>query len=167
MGLDMFLISLPKIEGMDYDEVQMANLHLSNLQTEQNEIYEKVKPHIKHFEEFGHSWASLREKVAYWRKANQIHNWFVENLRNGEDEPCFIELVTKDNLKDLYDLCIKILSDKEEPSDILPTRPGCFFGSYDYGEFYYWQIEETKIMLAKLLETFNFETHYLMYECSW
>jgi len=26
------------------------------------------------------------EEVGYWRKANQIHNWFVENVQNGIDE---------------------------------------------------------------------------------
>jgi len=167
MGLDMYLCSLPRIEGMDYDEVHSTNVHLRELEEEQNDIYRKVKPHIKHFEEFGMSWKSLREEVAYWRKANQIHHWFVENLHNGQDETLFTEIVTKQNLEDLYNLCLKVLINKNNPHDSLPTRGESFFGTYGYDDFYYRQIEDTKTLLENLLDNFNFETHYLIYQCSW
>ena len=26
------------------------------------------------------------ESVGYWRKANHIHKWFVDNVQNGEDD---------------------------------------------------------------------------------
>ena len=29
---------------------------------------------------------SISERIGYWRKANQIHNWFVENVQGGEDD---------------------------------------------------------------------------------
>ncbi|WP_416150318.1 hypothetical protein ACM26V_04875 [Salipaludibacillus sp. HK11] len=167
MGLDMYLFSLPKIEGMEYDEIQSANARLRQLEEAQNETYEKVKPHIKHFEEFGMSWDSLMEEIAYWRKANQIHHWFVENIRNGEDDPCFTEIVTKNHLQDLYNLCLKVFTNRNNPQDSLPTRPGSYFGRYGYDDFYYWQIEDTKSLLENLLDNFNFETHYLLYQCSW
>ncbi|MGJ9384349.1 hypothetical protein [Salipaludibacillus sp. CF4.18] len=167
MGLDMYLFSLARIEGMDYVEIHSVNMRLRELEEKQNDIYQKVKPHIKHFEEFDMSWKSLMEEVAYWRKANQIHNWFVENIRNGEDDPCFTEIVTKQNLEDLYNLCLKVLTNKKNPQDSLPTRPGSFFGYYGYDDFYYMQIEETKSIVENLLDNFNFKTHYLMYQCSW
>ncbi len=28
---------------------------------------------------------TIREEVLYWRKANAIHQWFVENVQGGED----------------------------------------------------------------------------------
>ncbi|WP_342431693.1 hypothetical protein [Neobacillus sp. FSL H8-0543] len=167
MGLDMYLISLPKIEGMDYEEVHIANAYLHQHETEQNETYQKLKPYVKHFEEYGRSWDSILEEVAYWRKANQIHHWFVETLHNGEDEPCFTQEVTKDNLIDLNNLCIKVLKKKSAPQNILPTRPGCFFGNLHYNDFYYKEIYETQALLAYLITHFNFETHYLLYQCSW
>src|SRR4051794_31057713 len=101
MGLDMYLFSLPKITGMDYDEIVSASAQMSKHKAEQNEIYEKLKPHIKHFQEYDSSWSSIYEEVAYWRKANQIHNWFVEALHNGVDDPCFTQVVTKENLVEL------------------------------------------------------------------
>lgn len=30
--------------------------------------------------------AYVIEQVAYWRKANQIHRWFVDNVQNGKDD---------------------------------------------------------------------------------
>jgi hypothetical protein len=167
MGLDMYLFSAPKINGMELEEVLLASGRLSNLKEKKNEIYERVKPYIKHFEEYDSAWSSLLEEVTYWRKANQIHNWFVENIHNGIDEPCFTQEVTKENIQDLYSLCLKVLTNRTNPQDILPTRPGCFFGSTAYESFYYSEVEETKSILEVLLKNFNFETHYLMYQCSW
>lgn len=167
MGLDMYLLSVPKIKGMDYEEILLANVHLGKHKAEQDETYERLKPHIKHFEKLDFSWSSLFEEIAYWRKANQIHNWFVDTIHNGEDEPCFTEEVTKENLKNLYILCLKVLTKRVNPEDILPTKPGCYFGSTEYDAFYYREIDETKSLLANLLANFNFETHYLVYQCTW
>ena len=167
MGLDMYLYSAPKIDGMNLQEVLVANGRLSELKEEQNEIYVRVKPYIKDFEEFDYSWSSLVEEVAYWRKANQIHNWFVENIHNGIDDPCFTQEVTNETLNDLYNLCLNVLTRKDHPAGILPARPGCFFGSTEYDDFYYNEIDQTQSILASLLKNFNFETHYLLYQCSW
>jgi hypothetical protein len=167
MGLDMYLFSLPKIKGMDYDEIALANGQLSKRKAEQNETYEKIKPYIKHFEEYDVSWDSLYEEVAYWRKANQIHNWVVETLHNGEDDPCFTQEVTKENLMELNNLCLQVLTRKEHPYNTLPTRHGCFFGNLSYDSYYFREVEETQAILAALIKHFNFETHYLLYQCSW
>ena len=52
--------------------------------------------------------AYIESTVAYWRKANQIHKWFVDNVCDGEDEcephECSLEQVTE-----LRDLCVKVL----------------------------------------------------------
>ena len=46
--------------------------------------------------------------VMYWRKANQIHNWFVQNVQEGNDD-CGEYYVSKEQLAELRDLCQKIL----------------------------------------------------------
>jgi len=38
--------------------------------------------------------------VAYWRKANAIHNWFVKHVQDGCDD-CGYYIVTMQDLKDL------------------------------------------------------------------
>src|SRR4051812_12753116 len=113
MGLDMYLFSAPRINGMNLDQVLMASRQIGKNQKEQDEIFEKVKPYIKHFNEYDSSWSSLLEEVASWRKANQIHHWFVTNIHNGKDEPCFTAKVTKGNLQELNNLCLKVLKNDE------------------------------------------------------
>lgn len=44
-----------------------------------------------------------------WRKANQIHNWFVQNVQKGNDD-CGEYYVEIDQLKDLLSICEQIKS---------------------------------------------------------
>lgn len=46
--------------------------------------------------------------VAYWRKANQIHNWFVTNVQNGVDN-CEPHPVTEQDIVKLLNICNQIL----------------------------------------------------------
>lgn len=50
------------------------------------------------------------EEVAYWRKANAIHNWFVQNVQDGEDD-CKEYWVSREHLVELYDLCKRLLNE--------------------------------------------------------
>lgn len=45
-----------------------------------------------------------KEQIMYWRKAKQIHNWFVENVQNGNDNGGEYT-VTKIDLKQLLSFC--------------------------------------------------------------
>lgn len=55
---------------------------------------------------YGH----IMEEVGYWRKANQIHNFFVENVQDGEDDCSYHNECTKEILEDLLDKCYKVLT---------------------------------------------------------
>lgn len=46
--------------------------------------------------------------VAYWRKANQVHNWFVTNVQNGVDD-CEPYPVTEQDIVKLLNICNQIL----------------------------------------------------------
>lgn len=168
MGLDMYLFSIPKINGMTLDSILLANIHLREHEAKKDEIYEKIKGHIKHFRdcELDRTWRSLQTEVAYWRKANQIHNWFVEHVLNGEDE-CGTYEVTKNNIQELNKLCIEVLTKRSAPQKKLPTKSGFFFGSTDYDDFYFHEINRTKSILEDILKNVNFDTHYLVYNFSW
>lgn len=65
-----------------------------------------VKKEIKEMQ-----WSEL-EEIAYWRKANQIHKWFVDNVQDGEDN-CEYYKVTSDKLQKLVDICNEILNKVE------------------------------------------------------
>ena len=77
---------------------------------------------------------------AYWRKANQIHKWFVDNVQGGNDN-CGEYYVSNEKLNQLRETCRQALFAKD-PS-LLPPQVGFFFGSYDIDEWYWQDIKDT------------------------
>jgi hypothetical protein len=106
-----------------------------------------------------------KEKGIYWRKSNWFHKWFIYNVQNGEDD-CGEYKVSVDKLKDLRELCSRVIEDNSLAESLLPTYPGCFFGSYDYTEWYFSDIRETKGKLDKLIKEHKEGTEY-WYQSSW
>ncbi len=51
----------------------------------------------------------ILEEVGYWRKANAVHRWFVNNIQNGIDD-CGEYRVSHGKLKELLNICIDVLS---------------------------------------------------------
>lgn len=59
--------------------------------------------------------AENETEVAYWRKANQIHNFFDNNLGEGCGvENCRYYLVSEEVLNELLNVCNKILEMEHE-----------------------------------------------------
>ena len=106
-------------------------------------------------------------EAMYWRKANAIHRWFVENAQGGEDN-CEHYYVSREQLLKLRDLCANLCTQKVEAlaEDSLPTTDGFFFGSTEYDEWYWNDIENTVVGLDKALETFGDGWHF-HYQSSW
>jgi len=110
-------------------------------------------------------------EVAYWRKANMIHQWFVENVQEDVDN-CAQYYVDYKQLVELYKICIGIkelfeqygASEKFEKlaKEVLPTTEGFFFGNYEYAEEYMTDIEST---IDQLKDISKDEEYY--YQSSW
>lgn len=47
---------------------------------------------------------TITSRVAYWRKANAIHGWFVREVQDGQDD-CDRYYVSMEQLQQLRDLC--------------------------------------------------------------
>ena len=94
--------------------------------------------------------SNVIEEVMYWRKANQIHHWFVKNVQDGVDD-CGEYVVSPEQLQRLVQDCKEVLEDVDNAGDILPTVGGFFFGSTDYDEYYIEGIKETLNVLEPLL----------------
>lgn len=109
--------------------------------------------------------AELKLQVAYWRKANAIHQYFVNKCADGKDE-CQDIYVTKDHLEDVLWRCKVILQDKNRAQELLPTQSGFFFGSTDYDDWYYEDLERTIPMLEKILKNAPEEWEF-EYKASW
>ncbi len=52
------------------------------------------------------------QEAGYWRKANAIHRWFVENVQDGEDD-CKQYCVSVEKLKQLLDTVNQVLAASE------------------------------------------------------
>lgn len=101
----------------------------------------------------------------YWRKANAIHGWFVENVQDGDDD-CKSYEVEREQLEALRDLCKDILEypDDERETDLDPTE-GFFFGSNEKDEWYYQDLKNTVEGLDRVLALPN--EYYFTYQASW
>lgn len=114
-------------------------------------------------------------EVGYWRKANQIHRWFVENVQNGEDD-CGHYTMTIKQLSVLRNLCINVINYKPNKgivndvktinilNALLPSGRGFFFGSYEYDDWYFENVENTIKIIDKCLKMDDTE---FIYTSSW
>ena len=107
------------------------------------------------------------EEVAYWRKANAIHNWFALNI-DGVDN-CEYSRASKEQLIELKTICETIMKNKdpEENERLLPTSAGFFFGSQEYDEWYYNGIETTIDKLTSIIEYTDWENQEIYYHPWW
>ncbi|MCF6330990.1 MAG: hypothetical protein L3I99_05525 [Sulfurimonas sp.] len=130
----------------------------------------------------------LEYRIGYWRKANHIHKWFVQNVQDGVDQ-CQSSYVSINELNELLELCketLLILNDSEliekeinnrfsnetttilvyDCSDLvkekLPPESGFFFGTYNIDELYKSDIEHTIAILSTLDDSAEY-----YYEASW
>ena len=105
------------------------------------------------------------EEVGYWRKANHIHNWFVEKVQNGIDQ-CEEHEVSREKMKELLAECKAVVENPSEAQDRLPTQSGFFFGGTEYDEWYMEDIAKTIDILERELNISDDETKYY-YQSSW
>lgn len=100
-------------------------------------------------------------RAGYWRKANQIHAWFVEHVQGGQDD-CGDYRVSRDQLKDLRELCKQVQADPMRAEDLLPTQACFFFGSTGYGDEYMQDLSDTVRIVdfaLSLPDCWEFEYH--------
>ena len=154
MGLDQYLTKKTYVKNWKH----MSDDEKHNVSVEGKKSKE-IKPERVTY---------IEEEVAYWRKANQIHSWFVNNVQNGEDD-CRSSYLHPSKLKELLESCKAVLADHSKADKLLPTQPGFFFGETEYDKWYFGQLEETvEIIDGILTEMKENEAHYeFYYESSW
>ena len=124
-----------------------------------------------------HPSVTIEYTAIYWRKANQIHGWFVDNLGEGEDT-CQEMYVPREALVELQSECAKLLSAKatlddeavkELAAEVLPPMGGFFFGTYEIDEWYWRDIQHTYDSLTELLSEIPEGSwdHRITYQASW
>lgn len=105
MGLDMFLKRGKKIPKRDFSHIRKLDELVCEYEDEL--VIEAYKDYVI---ECGvnFTWHSFFEEVVYWRKANAIHKWFVDNVQYGEDD-CDNYEVSKENIESLLNICKEVL----------------------------------------------------------
>lgn len=140
---------------------------------------------------------NIEEEVMYWRKANQIHNWFINNCADGDGGRTEM-YVSQDQIKELYDTCQKVLAgsklvkgkikngshtengkwvdnledgeyieDSSLAEELLPTTRGFFFGSTDYDQYYIEDLKRTVEVLKPIVENMEDDYGDYYYSASW
>ena len=152
MGLDMHL---------------HAEKFFSGFEITRDEEFSKILAAINVNEADSEKSLTVSIEVGYWRKANCIHKWFVDNVQEGEDD-CGDYEVSNDKLKELLDLIDQVLANKKKAHKLLPNQSGFFFGSQDYDEYYFQDLEYTKKLIEGVLASdLGKKGWYLEYTSSW
>lgn len=157
MGLDQYLYASAYLSGGDWQP------------QEKQDAYAKVAEALgaERFENKEYPSITVKVKVGYWRKANQIHQWFVDNVQEGEDD-CKQYYVSRDQLQELLSVCREVLTSKDEEvaKDLLPPSVGFFFGSYEIDEWYWQQIDDTIEQLERVMSEVPADWDFY-YDSSW
>jgi hypothetical protein len=148
MGLDMYLNAKRYLWRTRGEELTLAQ-KISNL-------------------EIGNDGMRVKEIVCeamYWRKANSIHYWFVQNVQNGDDD-CKEYYVSREKLESLIGVCEEVLANPSKADDLLPIAQGFFFGSTKIDDWYWDDIKETIGTIRRLLSNTSDEWEFY-YASSW
>ena len=209
MGLDFYLYRMPRYKGATVHDVHAIEEYLNwqRKKAEGNEyancntlkewcgIDDSQLPNkevIEYYKQFytkcysdldtehKYGWYSIMKQVGYWRKANEIHNWFVENVQDGDDDCDYHNECTRGILEDLLHTCKtvldscattyrdgKVVIDSSVAEELLPRCRGFFFGGDGYDEYYVSDIVDTIKILEEVLATTDFETQMVFYVSSW
>lgn len=103
-------------------------------------------------------------QVGYWRKANAIHKWFVDNAQDGVDE-CQEAAVTMDQIQALLDTVNEVLADHSKAGELLPPEAGFFFGDTEVDDWYFDDLASTKEILTDVIA--NNGDWEIFYQSSW
>jgi hypothetical protein len=162
MGLDMYLSARKYVSGYSFSDEKEKTTYKKLLSCFGITKSDKLQTHTPS--------GYIEVTVAYWRKANAIHKWFVDVVQNGVDE-CQRASVSREQLQTLVNVCQEILDKKElQPTlarTLLPAQSGFFFGSTDYDEWYYRDLEETIHQIKPLLSNPKFKDCDFQYQSSW
>lgn len=174
MGLDMYLKKHFAYEPFSMIERRIpleTSLSIKRTDT-QDVLFDITTPDVSGF---------VIDNV-YWRKANMIHQWFVDNVQEGIDD-CRLYELEETSLEKLLAIIDRLLDVKATKSDVfandlakelLPNTEGFFFGSQEYDDWYWEELEDTQIKLKRLLEPIDRKSQekfycytYLTYQSSW
>lgn len=162
MGLDMYLTASKYVGNWEHSDKK------------DTKCYDTITSALglKDFFCPGSPSLSVDVTVAYWRKANAIHKWFVQKIQEGVDncQKCYVD---RESLQELLADCQQVLAyknqddEKKVAMDTLPPQGGFFFGSTVIDQYYYDDIQNTIDQVQKILENPKLDDFDFYYQASW
>ena len=147
MGLDMFMSARRHLSTYNTNEtVQTARTALAEVM---QQLGAPVDSAVN----------DITVEVAYWRKANAIHNWMVANVQNGDDD-CREYYFSPEAMQRLLSVCEAVLENLGEAGELLPPTSGFFFGSTDIDEYYLRDVKYTRDRLTECLKCASWSFYY-------
>lgn len=159
MGLDMYLYVRKYESKTQWNENKNVSI---------KDFYPKELHYLasKHYKDNFLS-KTTEYQVGYWRKANAIHKWFVDNCGYGKDN-CERYYVSRNALKQLLKLCNQVINNKDQAEQLLPTQKGFFFGDTKYDEWYFEDVEYTIALVKRVINFLEKNKEYdCIYNASW
>ena len=102
-------------------------------------------------------------EVGYFRKFNALLNWVSTHVKNVEN--CEEVLLTREHLETLKATLQNL--NQDNCHELLPTQDGFFFGSLEYDDNYWEDVNELRPLLDNLLTETNFESERLFFWAWW
>jgi hypothetical protein len=165
MGLDMYLYKKTYVKNWEHNGAESQHNITVKLG---GEVRKDIKPERI---------AYITEEVAYWRKFNALHGWFVEQCGGGVDEcqEIYVENGKMEKLlgvlKQVSELLnnskpvVKVLQDwngrdfevttfdcENEVKELFSPTEGCFFGSTEVDKYFKQDVEDTIETIDGLLK---------------
>lgn len=164
MGLDISFFKTTKGAYQEHQEAlrkhwgelnpNISNQDYEALPKDERAKYDKLFDTAPHF-------GSRLEEIGDFRKVNLIVSFF-----NYEDN-CSYMVIQKDKINELLDACNAVLGDHDKAEEFLPTQSGFFFGSTDYDEWYFKNVERVRNWCVETLRDTDWENEDILLWCWW
>lgn len=160
MGLDMYLSKKTYVQNWSHNP------------PEQNHQIEVKRGGVLRTDVKPSRITYITEQLAYWRKFNALHGWFVDNCGRGVDE-CQEMSVEEEKLEELLGILKEVSSNITKAGELLPPTQGFFFGGDEVDEYYIEQVNSTIELIEgilkeqKLSEEYGIHSGDFYYQASW
>ena len=159
MGLDMTFYKAKRSKDNEtkerFEEIRkaLATEYLKSIDERNSKLINELEDE----EEKINPW----NEVAYFRKVNFLIPFF------GYEENCSNIEIDKYQVEDLIEACKEVLANHDKASFLLPTQAGFFFGSTDYDDWYFDDVQNVKEKFEEILADFDRDEDILLMHCWW
>ena len=152
-GSTIYNVVWKLINGEDVRNEPIATVELAQQIVPLQKEYERIENEIDE--------ANPRKQVAYFRKVNLLMVFF------HYDGNCEYRQISREQVEDLVDRCKQVLANHDLAEELLPTTSGFFFGSTDYDEWYYRDVESVRDTFESILSETDWGTEVVEMYCWW